>query len=507
MRRLNVAVFLMSVLLPGAAFAQFGREWTTSGNDAQRSNWLRTDGKISPTTLQKAGFAHLWKMKFNNAARQLNALTQAMIMDRLIGYRGFRALVFLSGSSDQVIVADSDLARPEWQVTLPGGSSQAGTATCPGALTSGVTRPTTLSIAPPPSTGGATGFGGRGGPAKSGVGAPGEGAVTLAARVAARPAPPAPARPARTTARPPGGFGAPSVIYALSSNGMLHELNTQNGTAVHPATRFLPGNANAHGLIMVDDLFYVATDGNCNGVADGVWMLDIGSKKVTNWKSPKGVAGNVGPALGPDGTVYVATRGGELVSLAGETLAAKGTYNAGQPFSSSPVVFEHKGKLMVAATTADGRLHVADAASMSAIAKSDADAKAANYSVGALASWQDPSGTRWILVPTSTGVNAWKLTDSGLQSGWTSRELVSAMTPVVMNGVVFAVSSGFKGNVKNSQPAVLYALDGVSGKELWSSGSTIASFATTGGLTGGASQLYLSTYDGTLYAFGIPIEH
>ncbi|MBL8178970.1 MAG: PQQ-binding-like beta-propeller repeat protein [Bryobacterales bacterium] len=506
MRRLNVAVFLIG-MLPAAAFAQFGREWTTSGNDAQRSNWLRTDAKIAPNTLQKAGFAHLWKMKFNNAAKQFNALTQAMIMDRLIGYKGFRALVFLSGSSDQVIVADSDLARPEWQVTLPGGSAQAGSATCPGALTSGVTRPTTLSIAPPPSAAGATGFGGRGGPAKSGVGAPGEGAVTLAARNAPRPAPPTPARPNRPAARPPGGFGAPSVIYAVSSTGMLHELNTQNGAAVHPPTRFLPANANAHGLIMIDDTFYIATDGNCNGVPDGVWALEIGSKKVTNWKSPKGVAGNVGPALGPDGTLYVATRGGELVSLAAETLSQKSAYNAGQPFSSSPIVFEDKGKLMVAATTTDGRLHVADAATMSAVAKSNPDSKAANYNSGALASWQDPSGTRWILVPTASSVTAWKLNGANLEIGWTSRDLVSAMTPVVMNGVVFAVSSGFKGNARNSQPAVLYALDGITGKELWSSGAAMTSFATTGGLTGGASQLYLSTYDGTLHAFGIPIEH
>ncbi len=506
MRRLNVAVFLMSALLPSAALAQFGREWTTSGNDAQRSSWIRTDGKISPATLQKAGFAHLWKMKFQNAARQLNALTPAMIMDRLIGYKGFRALVFLGGSSDQVIVADSDLARLEWQVTLPGGASQAGTAACPGGLTSALTRPTSLSIAPPPSSSGPAGFGGRGGPAKSDVGQPGQGAVTLA-RIAPRPAPAAPPAPARRTARPAGGFGAPSAIYALASNGMLHELNTQNGANVNPPVRFLPGNANASGLIMVEDLFYVATDGNCNGVDDGVWVLDFASKKVTHWKSPKGVAGNVGPALGPDGTVYVATRGGELVSLAGETLQVKGVYHAGQGFASSPVVFDHKGKLMVAAAAVDGRVHVVDAATMSGVAKSDADAKAANYNVKALASWQDPSGTRWILVPTASGVTAWKWTDGGLQIGWTSREMVAAMTPMVMNGVVFAVSSGFRGNVKNSEAAVLYAFDGVSGKELWSSGKTMTSFATSGGLSGGASQLYLSTYDGTLHAFGIPIEH
>ncbi|MBS1829800.1 MAG: hypothetical protein JST93_31160 [Acidobacteria bacterium] len=506
MRRLNVVVFLLGLMVPGAALAQFGREWTTSGNDAQRSNWVRTDAKIAPNTLQKAGFAHLWKMKFTNAARQFNALTQAMIMDRLIGYKGFRALVFLSGSADQVIVADSDLARTEWQLTLPGGSSQAGSATCPGGLTSGVTRPTTLSIAPPPSASGATGFGGRGGPAKSDVGKPGEGAVTLA-RTNPRPAPPAAPRPARSAARPAGGFGAPSAIYALSSNGMLHELNTQNGANVTPPTRFLPGNANAHGLIMSDDLFYVATDGNCGGVADGLWALDIGSKKVTNWKSSKGVAGNVGPALGPDGVLYVATRGGDLVSLTGETLQVKGTYTSGSPFSSSPVVFDHRGKLLVAAATSDGRLHVADAATMNGIAKSEVDSKTVGYNVGALASWQDPSGTRWILVPTASGVSAWKLADTGLQLGWASTEMVAALTPVVMNGVVFAVSSGFKGSARNSQPAVLHAFDGVSGKQLWSSGKTITSFATTGGLSAGASQLYLSTYDGTLYAFGIPIEH
>jgi hypothetical protein len=36
------------------AQAQFGRagDWTTSGNDAQRSNWVRSDAKISVAGLQ-----------------------------------------------------------------------------------------------------------------------------------------------------------------------------------------------------------------------------------------------------------------------------------------------------------------------------------------------------------------------------------------------------------------------------------------------------------------------
>ena len=57
-----------------------------------------------------------------------------------------------------------------------------------------------------------------------------------------------------------------------------------------------------------------------------------------------------------------------------------------------------------------------------------------------------------------------------------------------------------------SLPAVLYALDPATGKELWSSGKTITSFAR-GGLSASAGQVYLVTFDNTLYAFGIPMEH
>ena len=55
--------------------------------------------------------------------------------------------------------------------------------------------------------------------------------------------------------------------------------------------------------------------------------------------------------------------------------------------------------------------------------------------------------------------------------------------------------------------AVLYALDGTTGKELWTSGAAITSFVHSGGLSGGDGQVYVPTYDNTLYAFGIPLEH
>jgi outer membrane protein assembly factor BamB len=86
-----------------------------------------------------------------------------------------------------------------------------------------------------------------------------------------------------------------------------------------------------------------------------------------------------------------------------------------------------------------------------------------------------------------------------LQRGWTSRDMMAPLPPVVINGVVFAVSGGA------SRPSVLYALDGATGQELWNSGAAIASIAR--GLSGGSGQVYVGTNDGTLYAFGFPIEH
>ena len=104
-----------------------------------------------------------------------------------------------------------------------------------------------------------------------------------------------------------------------------------------------------------------------------------------------------------------------------------------------------------------------------------------------------------------------------LEPAWASRDLTSPAAPLIFNGVVFALSTGehrpANANAgpaprarRASVPAVLYALDPATGKELWSSGKTITSFAR-GGLSAAAGQVYLVTFDNTLYAFGIPMEH
>src|SRR5690349_12914027 len=93
MRRIVVMSFAGLGVWMGSANAQFGRgaaDWITNGGDAQRSSWIRTDAKISKDSLQKPGFQFLWKVKLGSDPRQ-SALTALVLLDRYIGYRGFRS--------------------------------------------------------------------------------------------------------------------------------------------------------------------------------------------------------------------------------------------------------------------------------------------------------------------------------------------------------------------------------------------------------------------------------
>ena len=157
----------------GAAWAQGrggGGNWPTAGSDPQRTSWVRADAKISKDSLQKPGFQLLWKSKLDNETKQLLSLTQPLLLQNIISYKGFKALAFVGGSADNVYSIDYDLNKPFWKVHLSSGVTTPGTAACPAALTT-ITRAATV-VAPA-----AGGRGGRGA-------APAAGAANPAAPVA-----------------------------------------------------------------------------------------------------------------------------------------------------------------------------------------------------------------------------------------------------------------------------------------------------------------------------------
>ena len=475
-------------------------DWTTIGYDAQRSSWVRADAKINATSVTGPEFELLWKMQLGDPNRKLKALSAPMLLDFLIAPKGFRSLAFVGSSSGSVFVMDTDLSRPEWERHLDFSPRPAATADCPGGMTSSVSRPT---VAAYPALGGFVARGRRS-PGKSAVGEPGEGSVILSQIQPPAPPPPAPKADARV--RPPAGrvLRGLNVLSVLTADGMLRTIYVSNGRDHAAPIEFLPSDANARGLIVVDGVAYVATTNGCGGAPDGVWALDIEAKKATTWKSTGGaIAGLLGPAIGSDGVVYAATADGAMVALEPKTLKQlRASDSTG--FRSSPVLFDHDGKDYIAALGANGKVQLFDASQLgSPVAESPA------LSAGdapALAAWRDSSGVQWLLANGKAKVTAWKMTGDGgsfsFESGWSSRNMTSPLPPIVINGIVFATAGG---NARTN--AVLHALDGTTGKPLWDSSDSIRSSASGYNLSAGPTHVYLTTDDSSLYSFGIGIEY
>jgi outer membrane protein assembly factor BamB len=172
---------------------------------------------------------------------------------------------------------------------------------------------------------------------------------------------------------------------------------------------------------------------------------------------------------------------------------------------------------------------------------------------GALAAWQDSTGRQWIVVPfygpvsrqfkapiehsrpIGGGVAAYTLEERAgtweLVPQWLSRDMDLAEHAIVANGIVFTYASGEDASqtladrpwdsplggrlgggldssasrrIPNSRRATIYALDALTGRELWNSGDEIRFWNHYSGLTVANGRVYLATFDGTLYAFGVP---
>jgi outer membrane protein assembly factor BamB len=533
-----VIVLVIGAGVPARLHAQArGGEWTTAAGDAQRTAWVRADERLTKGAVQEGQFRFLWKMKLDNESRQWSSLTEPILLDRLIGYRGFKALGFVGGSADRLFAVDTDLGRPYFTTHVTYAAATGGqppsSRECPGGLLATPSRRTILA----PSAFGGGGDGDGGGGAKSAVGEPGKGAAVLseirppAAARARDVAPPAPT----SKALAPIAFGGVDPLYVMGSDGLLRTLRVSDGAMTDPMVPFLPPSARPSSLTFIDGVIYTSTSHGCGAAPNGVWALDLTKDNtVTTWRSGGAyVAGSAGPSFGTDGTIYVATTteastppgpyANSVVALDRATLQPKDWLKTdGADFNASPVVFKYKDHELAAVSGNDGRLYLLDTRSLGGADHRTPLHVTAKYSAagqgGGLATWEDEGGTRWLAASvvggptaspkfTSNGlapagsIVAFKLVDAGgrptLAPAWRSPNLVSPLAPLVVNGMVFAVSTA---------PSRLYVLDAASGKPLWKSGLTITSTARAR-IAAGSGQVYLVTDDNHLYAFGIPMEH
>jgi outer membrane protein assembly factor BamB len=500
-------------------------DWTTDGGDNQRTGWNRSETTLTKDNVQNLTL--LWKISTGNQVRALHALMPALVIGQLATPGGTKQVAFVSGISDNLyaidVAAGSILWKKHWDYP------------------------------PPPSRGGGGGAGGN-----------------------------APLDPASLGFLQPGGSSDVPVIgpadgqgrrpiYFVTGDGMLHTLNAATGDDLEPPFMFHTGKGWA--LNLVNDTIFMAN--TYAGASIVAVALDDPQHKIMTWNSGSGGAwGRRGAAIDSTGTAWTTTGDG-IYSVANDQYAnsvAGVRIDNGQlkmkdyytptnwdwlrkrdlDPNNTPTLFTFKGRELMAASGKECRMYLLDPRSAGG-----ADHQTPLYktplfcneevdfqdsgSWGALSTWEDASGTRWVLAPfwgpahsqmkfpiTNTpvtkegGVAAFKLSDTGgtlkLDPAWVSRDMHRGEPVIVANGMVFGYGSGeetrqgwpdmglqFNSLVRaqHSGHATIYVLDATTGKELWSSGETITSFSHFSGITVANGRVYLGTYDGTIWCFGL----
>jgi len=509
------ALAIIALLFRGVATPQARPlDWPSYGGDARRTGWERSDTRITRENVKD--FQLVLKRKLEGAESGPRSLTPPVVIGLLISYRGFKELGVLSDSAGDLWALDVDLNKIFWKKRFGESSSQQSSSVCSGIAA-------TPALIPPVTFGGV-----RRPPAAAST----TKAATISPRLGG------------------AGFGLPRSIFMLAPDGKLHQVNSSDGSDQFPPLDFLPPGARASSLTVNHNTVYASTSGNCAGTENGVWAIDLSEDEPRpvhfelNGSDANGLGGF---AIGNDGTVYVQTGAAEtgsathkwantLLALAPGDLKVKGNFTIsnsapGTGNAATPVVFEHKGRDIVATAGSDGRIYLLDSASAggedhkTALYKTVRIASEGGGIWGGLSTWQDADGVRWLSAPVwgtpnaglgLPGTNgptphgaivAFKVEDQSgglsLAPAWVSRDLISPVPPVITSGVVFALSTG---GGQAHERATLYALDGATGKEVYSTGDQTGAPGSLTGLSVANGRVYFTTIDGTLYAFGIRLE-
>lgn len=522
LRKQTLLGIALAILVPSFASGQGPRDadnWNMPRGESSHQGVQPIDRKLNSDTAAQQ-FKFLWKLQLGDPSGAENSFSEPLLRQRLINSRGFKDLVYW-GNSNTLYAVDDELGRIEWQkhFDIPNDSA---TGECGAAGMQ-------ILMEPPPTIN----FHARHKP-----GTP-------------YPPPPPPVLPSeRKLGQKAGsGFFGLQGIYALTSDGYMHEQVLSTGDDFAPAVKFLPGSgADAYGLNVFGDTIVAVTGHHCGDVQNGAWALQM---TTSGYPVSHYSVGRLDPldltgmALAANGTGFLVTGPGSasehmhpnsVVALnvknglqVTDWYTPKGGYGSVQHVS--PVVFNYQGKELVIAPGADGRIVLLDAASLGGadhhtalFESSPFSQRNAKHSWDGFAAWQDKQGNAWVIASISAPVSmasssatthgetshgayvAFKIEgDSGkptLTPVWVSRDLLNPAPPVVTNDVVIALSGG-----DSQSHAVLYVLDAANGKALYSSTDEIPTYTHFSGVSFGNSHAYFTDHNHVLYAFGIGMEH
>ena len=510
---------MKNLLLVSALIAASGlqaADWLMFGGDPQRTGWARNENTLSPENAAKLRLQ--WSLKLDNAAKELNSLSAPIVVENVITPRGFKDIVITAGSSDKVFAIDADTGIILWQKSFEiEGSPKSPKSDwlCPNALNA------------------------------------------------------TPVIDKRN-----------KNLHVLTSDGKLHTLNYVNGEDQKAPTQFVPPFAKAWSLNIHRGVLYTTTSQGCNGVRSAIYAMDLNdpNRPVKSIQSSPtggaGIWGRAGAAVSnTTGLIYAETGDGSFdpetgkysdtfLGVSSDMKLADYYTPANRAWISkkdldmgniSPVIFPFEDWELVAGGGKEGVLFLLDSKSLGGAdhrtplfrsplyTNEDVDFAGRGF-WGALSTWQDPKGTRWLYAPawgppassapqfpiaygdTKGGsIMAFKVVSKDkkplLEPAWISRDMSVPEPAVIANGVVLALSNGenvrqvdsggklFTSLERANTPsgnATLYALDAATGKELFSSAKTMPGFSHFSGLAVASGRIYVVTWDCTIYAFGVP---
>lgn len=517
MRKLNIlsTLALVGMLARGA-------DYLADGPDNGRTGWVK-DEKVFNTTNAK-DMKLLWQIKLDSAPRSMHNLFPPIVLSSVATSSGRKEIAITPGVSDDLFAIDTTTGRQIWRKHFDANFDTSQTTTgalCPGGQTA---EP----VAENKGNGQYTVY-----------------ALAWDGRL-------------RQLNAADGKDLAPPIKF-LPPNGKPFSLNLYKNVIYTSTAQRCGGNA--------DNFFALDLETRRTSVfspaGGGLWGrrgVSISSDGTVYMGTGDGVfdpeAGRLGQAI-----VGVTLNPDNSFSLR-HVFSPKNAdwlYKRDLDINVSPVAIDYKGKHFVIGTSKECRMWLLDGDhlggadyttpldSSQLICNDDANYQSAGV-WGAPAAWVDAAGAQWLAVPfwgavsrtfhapveysrpKTGGVAAFKLEQAQgkwkLVPQWLSRDIYNAEEAVVAGGVLFTYASGedtrqsgterrwdetgpvksgggTAGRIAHSTHIVAYALDAATGKELWSSGDQVKSFSHFSGLTAVNGKLYIPSFDGTLYCFGV----
>src|SRR5579863_758565 len=226
--------------------------WLSYGNDPQRTGWSPQETDINRDNVKSMTL--LWKAHLENEPRELNSLTEAVVVEWVVTDQGMKEIVIVGGASDRLFAMDANTGKLLWkkEFAIEGKSRQRSFWLCPNALN----------------------------------------ATPLIRKE-----------------------GLKASVYSIASDGKLHVLNVIDGEDRIPPIQFVPPFSKNWSRNLASNVLYTTTSQGCGGAKSGVYAMDLGSadRKINFFQAAGGGAGiwgRAGVAISKGGMVFAGTGDG-----------------------------------------------------------------------------------------------------------------------------------------------------------------------------------------------------